>query len=134
MGVSSLLLVSQVRIELMDADGYEVEGEKGNFVCAFSKPEAAIQFALKLQENLMTVNWSSDVLATKYACEQFGMDGSRIHCGPRTAIGMSTMNASRVQTCERTGRMEYFGPVMNHSARVAMAAHGGQVSLKYMPD
>jgi hypothetical protein len=33
----------------MDVNGYEVEGERGNFVCAFSTPVAAIQFALKLQ-------------------------------------------------------------------------------------
>jgi len=120
-------LHTQVRIELMDEDGYEVEGERGNFVCAFGTPAAAIRFAIKLQENLMLVDWSPEVLATHWACENIRMDGSRIFCGPRIAIGMSTMNAFKVQTCDRTGRMEYFGPVMNHSARVASAAHGGQV-------
>jgi class 3 adenylate cyclase len=79
----------------------------------------------------MFVHWSPEVLSTHWACEHFDHNGSKIFCGPRIAIGMSTMDASRVQTCDRTGRMEYFGPVMNHSARVASAAHGGQVSLKF---
>jgi len=119
---------TQVKIELMDAGGYEVaECERGNFVCAFSTPVAAITFALKLQENLMDVDWSPEVLATQWACEQFAVDCSKSFRGPRTAIGMSTASATRVQTCDRTGRMEFFGPVMNHSARVATAANGGQV-------
>eukprot|EP00873_Tetraselmis_striata_P029256 jgi/Tetstr1/449520/TSEL_036608.t1 len=49
--------------------------------------------------------------------------------GPRLAIGMCTGNAMRVQPCLRTGKMEYYGPIMNHAARVAVAAHGGQVLL-----
>lgn len=31
------------------------------------------------------------------------------------------------RTCQRTGRREYFGPLLNQVARVARAAHGGQV-------
>jgi len=42
---------------------------------------------------------------------------------------MCTGNAMRVQPCIRTGKMEYYGPIMNHAARVAVAAHGGQVLL-----
>jgi len=119
---------TQVRMEVIDAGGYLVqECERGNFVCAFSTPVAAMTFALKLQENSMDVDWSPEVLATQWACEQFAVDCSISFRGPRTAIGMSTASATRVQTCDRTGRMEYFGPVMNHSARVATAASGGQV-------
>lgn len=35
--------------------------------------------------------------------------------------------AKRMQPSVRTGRMEYYGPLMNHAARLAVAAHGGQV-------
>jgi class 3 adenylate cyclase len=31
--------------------------------------------------------------------------------------------------CRRTGRAEYFGPLLNEAARVANAAHGGQILI-----
>eukprot|EP00951_Prasinocladus_malaysianus_P014747 scaffold112383_cov52-Prasinocladus_malaysianus.AAC.1 len=44
------------------------------------------------------------------------------HC-----VCVSTGDALRAEPSLRTGRMEYYGPIVNHAARVAAAAHGGQV-------
>jgi len=96
-------------------------------VCAFSSPEAALRFSLQLQEDLVLLNWSPQVLATPWASETANEDGKKVFRGPRVAMGMSTGKASRSQICKRTGRMEFYGPVLNQSARVASAAHGGQV-------
>ena len=113
----------------MHIDGYEVEGEGSNFVCAFDSPDAAVRFSLQLQLNLMQLDWPPEVLDNQWTCEQFGFEGEKIFGGPRVAIGMSTGDATKWQPCDRTGRIEYFGPVLSQSARVAAAAHGGQVRM-----
>ena len=59
-------------------------------------------------------------------CNQYE-DGLPIFRGLRIKIGLCTGNAMRSQVCVTTGRTEYFGPIMNHAARLMMAAHGGQV-------
>jgi adenylate cyclase len=112
---------------LIAVNGYEVEGEGANFVCAFGTPDAAVRFALQLQENLMLLSWSREVLATPWTCEELNSEGKKTFRGPRVAIGMSSGTASRSQICKRTGRMEFYGPVLNQSARVAASARGGQV-------
>ena len=111
----------------MQHKGYEVEGEDGNFVCAFHTPADAVPFAIAIQEALLQVNWSEDLLSTKWCHEQRTANGELSFRGMRLSVGMCTGNALRVQPCVRTGKMEYYGPIMNHAARVATAAHGGQV-------
>ena len=111
----------------MQHHGYEVEGEDGNFVCAFHSPVDAVPFAVAIQEGLLQVNWSEELLSSKWCNEERTADGKLSFRGMRLAIGMCTGNAMRAQPCVRTGKMEYYGPIMNHAARVATAAHGGQV-------
>ena len=87
-----------------------------------------MQFAVAIQEGLLQVNWSEELLSTKWCHEERTANGKLSFRGMRLAIGMCTGDAMRVQPCVRTGKMEYYGPIMNHAARVATAAHGGQVS------
>ena len=47
--------------------------------------------------------------------------------GPRVAVGCVTGRVIGLKACTRTGRAEYFGPILNHAARLSQAAHGGQV-------
>ena len=119
----------QVRYQLQEHKGYEVEGEQGNFVCAFHTAADAVKFSVVIQEELLHVNWSEELLCSKWGYEQRTGDGEVSFRGLRLSIGMCTGNALRMQPCIRTGRMEYYGPIMNHAARVATAAHGGQVGL-----
>jgi len=123
-------LQAVVRTALCAHHGYEVEVEEGNFVCAFSSAYDAAEFGMSCQVSLMAVNWHPMLLAQPRASEQLTLyGGGHIFRGIRLAIGMCTGNALRVQPCLRTGKMEYYGPIMNHAARVAVAAHGGQVLL-----
>lgn len=50
--------------------------------------------------------------------------------GLRTLMGCAIGDAMDMQPCMRTGRAEYFGPVLNEAARVASVAHGGQVTTR----
>jgi len=118
---------SLVRTLLLEHNGYEVECEDGCFVCAFQVAIDAMEFSVALQEGLLHADWHPNVLTTPWACEQLTAAQQLLNRGLRVAVGMCTGNARRYQPSMRTGRMEYFGPIMNHAARVAVAAHGGQI-------
>jgi hypothetical protein len=124
-----LLLHAQVRGTLHEHAGYEVEGEDGCFVCAFHTPEEAVEFGVELQRRLLEAAWSPEILRNKHCRPVSGKDGQVVLRGPRVKVGMCTADAEQAQPSPRTGRMEYFGPIMNHAARVANTAYGGQVLL-----
>lgn len=117
----------QVRALLIQHHGYEMEGEDGSFVCAFQRSLDALTFSVKLQLELLKVAWSKELLDCPMMEPLYTMAGMPVFGGPRVKVGMCCGNPLRMQISSRTGRMEYFGPFMNHAARVASAAHGGQV-------
>ena len=88
-----------------------------------------MQFAVQMQDALMRVEWDEALLKTPWANEQRRPDGVLLFRGLRMSVGMCTGDARRVQPSVRTGRQEYYGPIMNHAARLAVAAHGGQVLI-----
>jgi len=108
--------------------GYEVECEGGNMLSAFADPVAAVRWALAVQMGLLSMRWPQRLMLHRAAAEQYDPDTQKtVFIGLRAGIGMCTGNAEVMQPCPRTGRAEYFGPLMNHAARVAYAASGGQV-------
>jgi len=44
-------------------------------------------------------------------------------------VGICSGAVLEMKPCKRTGRAEYFGPQLNKAARVANAAHGGQILM-----
>jgi len=118
-----------VRAALHAHGGYEVEGEDGCFVCAFGTPEEAVEFSVRLQNGLSQAGWNPELLRSKHCCRINNQEGDVVLAGPRSKIGMCTSDAEHAQPSPRTGKMEYFGPIMNHAARVASTAYGGQVLL-----
>uniref|UniRef100_A0A061RW70 Adenylate cyclase n=1 Tax=Tetraselmis sp. GSL018 TaxID=582737 RepID=A0A061RW70_9CHLO len=122
-------LQAVVRYNLVIHNGYEVEGEDGNFVCAFHAAFDALRFSVAVQKSLLEVEWSSRLLSSKWGFEERTASGKIAFRGFRVLMGMCSGNAMRVQPCARTARIEYYGPIMNHAARVAIAAHGGQILL-----
>eukprot|EP00193_Tetraselmis_chui_P015583 CAMPEP_0177779206 /NCGR_PEP_ID=MMETSP0491_2-20121128/16441_1 /TAXON_ID=63592 /ORGANISM="Tetraselmis chuii, Strain PLY429" /LENGTH=1290 /DNA_ID=CAMNT_0019298685 /DNA_START=350 /DNA_END=4222 /DNA_ORIENTATION=+ len=117
-----------VRAALLPTRGYEVEGEDGCFVLAFHSAEEAVGFAVLLQQTLRLADcWIPELLAMP-GCEPLRDDeGQLVAVGPRIKVGMCTADAQVAQPSMRTGRAEYFGWLMNHAARVAATANGGQI-------
>mmetsp|Transcript_28347 Transcript_28347/g.73498 ORF Transcript_28347/g.73498 Transcript_28347/m.73498 type:complete len:658 (-) Transcript_28347:60-2033(-) len=120
------MLELQVRANLIGFRGYEVEGEDGCFVCAFGSAVDGLEYAVSLQDCMAETPWDPELLQASW-CRTVVSNGSQLLSGPRLKIGLCTADALQAQPSMRTGRMEYFGWVMNHAARVAAAAHGGQV-------
>lgn len=97
---------------LAENNGYEMEESEGDFVACFRSPANALNFSTSLQLKLVKAPWDSEVLMTWWGCEHRLHSGMVIFRGPRVAVGMCTGDALRAQPSDRTGRVEYYGPLM----------------------
>ncbi|MCE9583945.1 MAG: adenylate/guanylate cyclase domain-containing protein [Planctomycetes bacterium] len=90
--------------------GFEVKTEGDSFMVAFGRASDALRFAMEAQQALHAHAWpaSSGELLVRMG----------IHLGEPLCI-----------TDSATGRADYYGPAVNRAARIAAAAHGGQVLL-----
>ena len=73
----------------------------------------------------MLVKWNEELL--KHPDATVVVNERMIYRGLRCAIGSSFGNAVAKSPCKRTGKAEYFGPILNEAARVAALAHAGQI-------
>jgi len=105
--------------------GYEVKTQGGAFMLAFSSPVEAVRWCLEAQEALLRAPWPEEILAQPEAAEEWGPLGL-MYRGPRVCMGVH-VGEPECRTDERTGRADYFGRMVNTTARVVAAAHGGQV-------
>lgn len=97
--------------------GYEVKTEGDAFMVAFSSPTLAVRFAAELQERMSTA-MPEDIRRDTGGAELLVRMG--IHVGE--------------PICEldpTNGRMDYFGPMVNRSARISAAGHGGQILVSH---
>ena len=103
--------------------GYEVKTEGDAFMVAFSDPVAAVSWALGVQSALFGAAWDDDILALPPAREE-----DDVFRGLRVRIGLH-LGEPECRPDPMTGRMDYFGTVVNRSARVGGCGHGGQVVI-----
>lgn len=106
-----------LRETMADLLGYEVKTEGDAFMVAFARPEAALAWCLVVQEGLTKMPWPAELLVAEAARE-----------GLRVRMGLH-MGTPECRPDPVTGRMDYFGPAVNRAARVAGAAHGGQILI-----
>lgn len=95
--------------------GYEVKTEGDAFMIAFDSPTRAVRFALELQERMATA-MPDDIRRDTGGAELLVRMG--VHTGEPICENDPT-----------NGRMDYFGPMVNRSARISAAGHGGQILL-----
>ncbi|MBI2944610.1 MAG: AAA family ATPase [Candidatus Wallbacteria bacterium] len=105
--------------------GYEVKTEGDAFMVAFGSPGAAVAWCLEAQRQLMEAPWPRELLSQAEAAE-VGAAGATVFRGLRVRMG-AHMGEPDCVPDPTTGRMDYFGPVVNRAARLSGAAHGGQV-------
>ncbi len=99
-----------IRERIAARAGYEVKTEGDAFMAAFARASDALLFAMEAQEALHAHPWPD---STGELLARMG-----VHLGEPLCITDST-----------TGRADYYGPAVNRAARIAAAAHGGQVLL-----
>jgi phosphate transport system substrate-binding protein len=117
---------SVIRSTLLSFRGYECRGDNGRFFIAFHHPNDAFRWCLVVQTILLRVPWEDELLQQPQACNMTA--GHRVTFkGLRVTMGIVSGSATYMKPCQRTGRAEYFGQVLNLSARVGGLAQGGQI-------
>lgn len=114
------IALSAMRGALAEASGYEVKSEGDGLFATFEGVCEAFDFCRRAQEALNDAPWPTSLLELPEAEEAGGLRGLRVRMGvhlgePKTVVD------------EVTGRTDYAGREVNMAARVASAAHGGQV-------
>ncbi|KAG9081083.1 cysteinyl-tRNA synthetase [Ceratobasidium sp. 370] len=129
-GMSSAMRThnSLLRRLLRLCGGYEVKTEGDAFIVSFQSAPAALLWCFNVQTGLCDADWPIEILESEDGKEIFGPDGERLARGLSVRMGIH----SGAPLCEEdpiTGRMDYFGPMVNRSARVSATAMGGEIMI-----
>ncbi len=103
-------------------NGYEVKTEGDAFMVAFNSALDALEFCMTTQQTLQNGRWSPSLLNLDPPDQTLKIRGPRVRMGIHTG-------QPQLQENPLSRRMDYFGPMVNRAARLAHAAHGGQVVL-----
>jgi adenylate cyclase len=118
-----------MRRQMRIIGGYEVKTEGDAFIVAFESITVALQWCFAVQTNLLSADWPSEILESEHGCEVYYPDSrDLLHRGLSVRMGCHW----GTPVCERdpiTKRMDYFGPMMNRTARISAVADGGQITI-----
>lgn len=115
-----------LRRQLRFCGGYEVKTEGDSFMCSFPTSLAAVWWCVTVQHQLLHEPWPLEILE----CE----DGKPIH-DPQNRLIARGLSVRMGIHCGSpipepdpiTHRMDYFGSMVNRSARICGSAAGGQI-------
>ncbi|KNC48966.1 adenylate and Guanylate cyclase catalytic domain-containing protein [Thecamonas trahens ATCC 50062] len=117
-----------IRGLLDEHSGYEVKTEGDAFMVAFSETANAVRCGLAIQRALLDAPWPDKLLENADSQVVRGDDGELLYRGLRVRVGIHTGEPIYARD-PITGRMDYFGPMVNRSARVESRSSGGQVVI-----
>ena len=115
------------RAAIVQFGGYEVKTEGDAFMVAFQDAFAAVQMCLSLQKQLHAAAWPErfeDPAVSPFS----GQSSDGLFHGLRVRMGVHT-GTPECRPDPVTGRMDYFGRMVNRAARVSGAGHGGQILM-----
>jgi adenylate cyclase len=106
--------------------GYEVKTEGDAFMVSFPSPLPAILWSLSVQTQLLLEDWPLEILESTDGRELYDSEGTLLARGLSVRMGIHV----GYPNCEPdpvTRRMDYFGPMVNRTARICGSADGGQI-------
>jgi adenylate cyclase len=115
-----------MRFLLTKFRGYEVKTEGDAFMVTFFSAADALRWCIAVQEHLLSVEWPAKLLLQEAAKKEPDAKGQLIFNGLRVRMGIHIGQPIHRRN-PTTKRMDYFGPVVNMSARISDTAHGGQI-------
>eukprot|EP00755_Sulcionema_specki_P022057 Sspe_Gene.13744::Locus_4721_Transcript_1_1_Confidence_1.000_Length_5612::g.13744::m.13744 len=119
-----------MRSTLTQMGGYEVKTEGDAFMVSFRSPADACRFCCEVQMGLMAIDWPEGILGVEGHTDEVkdAVSGEVIFRGLRVRMGYHTGTPLQERD-PTTGRIDFFGPVVNYAARVAAKGHGGEIVI-----
>ncbi|KAJ1911112.1 cysteinyl-tRNA synthetase [Tieghemiomyces parasiticus] len=119
---------SIMRRLLRTIGGYEVKTEGDAFMVSFPTVASALHWCLSVQLQLLRADWPQEILDSPDGKEVYSPSDPTqlVYRGLWVRMGVHWGRP----VCEEdpiTRRMDYFGPMVNRSARICNAADGGQI-------
>ena len=115
-----------MRRQLRNIGGYEVKTEGDAFMVSFPTGTSALLWCFVVQQHLLEVDWPPEILNSMHCQEIYDADENTIYRGLSVRMGIHWGNpVSELDPVTR--RMDYFGPMVNRSARISGAADGGEI-------
>lgn len=117
-----------MRRQLRIIGGYEVKTEGDAFMVAFPTVTSALLWCFAIQSQLLEVQWPQEILNSVNGQEVLDADGNVIFRGLSVRMGIH-WGSPVCEVDPVTKRMDYFGPMVNRSARISSVADGGQITV-----
>ncbi|CAG8436673.1 9012_t:CDS:10 [Diversispora eburnea] len=118
-----------MRRQLRNIGGYEVKTEGDAFMVSFPTVAAALLWCFTVQLELLKVDWPQEVIDSDDGKEVYSItENELIYKGLSVRMGIHC-GEPVWETDIVTGRMDYFGPMVNRAARICNAADGGQICV-----
>lgn len=117
-----------MRRQLRIIGGYEVKTEGDAFIVSFPTATSALLWCFSVQNALLEVQWPAEILNSPVGRDVYDNDHNLIYRGLSVRMGIHFGNP----VCEVdpvTRRMDYFGPMVNKTARISSVADGGQITV-----
>ncbi|KAF5387303.1 hypothetical protein D9757_005752 [Collybiopsis confluens] len=115
-----------LRRKLRFCGGYEVKTEGDAFMCAFPTTMAAVWWGLAVQMELLEQEWPLEILECEDGKPIYDSNNKLIAQGLSVRMGIHC-GAPLCEIDPVNHRMDYFGPMVNRSARINSSAAGGQI-------
>ncbi|ORY02700.1 hypothetical protein K493DRAFT_207938 [Basidiobolus meristosporus CBS 931.73] len=108
--------------------GYEVKTEGDAFMVSFPTVASALRWCLTVQLQLLQADWPQEILNSEDGREIFGpgLTNELVYRGLSVRMGIHYGKPVHEED-PITKRMDYFGPMVNRSARICNVADGGQI-------
>jgi len=117
-----------MRRQLRIVGGYEVKTEGDAFMVCFPTSTSALLWCFSVQGFLLDQDWPDEILESEGGREIQDSEGRVIYRGLSVRMGVH-WGAPVCEPDPITGRMDYFGPMVNRAARICNEADGGQITV-----
>jgi adenylate cyclase len=117
-----------MRRQLRQVGGYEVKTEGDAFMVSFPSATSALLWCFNVQTGLLKQEWPDEILDSENGREIQDAEGRVIYKGLSVRMGIH-WGAPVCEPDPITGRMDYFGPMVNRASRISAVADGGQISV-----
>jgi adenylate cyclase len=119
-----------MREELLRCKGYEVKTMGDAFHLVFSDAESALRFCFHMQVTLSDTLWPPSIVAYHQGKVRFDeMDQKPPYPGLTVRMGLHFGQPYEEELNPTSQRIDYYGSMVNRSARVQGEAQGGEIAV-----